>query len=233
MDVSDTERDLMIKQYNQECKKIRDNFQEKYRGAYYIQPFVNDYIKSEGLTPEMLKNTPLYDLLDDNGDFSGEKLAMDNCKSDYKALYKKYEKYLKLDPNKHRWIMISPVPLNAHKKEVPADAFKVKMVDLYKKLCSLNLDNYIACVEAHVKEGYRPHIHMILLDIKTRPNRIVDKLSKHFNCAKNFIECKNSNEFERNFEYIKGNKQKDKMPRVKLDREERLRDGIPAYIDKR
>lgn len=224
MDVSETERYLMIKQYNQECKKIRDNFQEKYRGAYYIQPFVNDYIKSEGLTPEMLKNTPLYDLLDDNGDFSGEKLAMDNCKTDYKALYKKYEKYLKFDPNKHRWIMISPVPLNAP---------NFKMVDLYKKLCSLNLDNYIACVEGHVPDGYRPHIHMILLDIKTRPNRIVDKLSKHFKCAKNFIECKNSTEFERNFDYIKGNKQKDKMPRVELDRAERLRDGIPEYLDKR
>ena len=217
------QRELMLKQYTAECKKIRDNFDTKYAGCFHLQPYYREYIKSNNLSPEDLRPW-VKECLDDDGLFSGEKMAMSRAEDDYNALAKKYEKYLAVDPNKHRWIMISPVPLNAP---------NFKMVDLYKKLCSLNLDNYIACVEAHVPDGYRPHIHMILLDIKTRPNRIVDKLSKHFKCAKNFIECKNSTEFERNFDYIKGNKQKDKMPRVKLDREERLRDGIPEYLDKR
>jgi hypothetical protein len=228
MDVSDIERELMLKQYHQECKKIRDNFDTKYQSCFYLQSYYRDYIKANNLSIENGTLRPwVKECLDKNGDFSGELFAMSRCKDDYNALAKKYEKYLTLNPNKHRWIMISPVPLD----NSPDCAFK--MIDLYKKLCSLKIDNYIACVEGHVSDGYRPHIHMILFDLKTRPNRIIEKLAKHFSCAKNFIQCKNSTEFERNFNYIKGIKQIDKMPRVKLDREERLRDGIPDYLDKR
>lgn len=225
MDVSapDFERELMIKQYNQECKKIRDNFDTKYQSCYYLQPYYRDYIKSNNLSPEHLRPW-VRECLGEDGLFSGEKMAMSVCTDDYKALAKKYEKWLVVNPNKHRWIMISPVPLNDN---------GLKMIDIYKKLCSLKLNNYIACVEGHVPDGYRPHIHMILLDINTRPNRIVEKLAKHFGCAKNFIQCKNSTDFERNFNYIKGHKQDDKMDNVKHDREERLRDGIPEYLDKR
>jgi hypothetical protein len=213
----------MLKQYHQECKKIRDNFDTKYASCYYLQPYYRDYIKANNLSIENgTLRSWVKECLDKNGDFSGELFAMSRCKDDYNHLAKKYEKYLAVNPNKHRWIQISPDP-----KKYPT------MLELYKKLCSLNLDNYIANVEAYTQHGYRPHIHMILFDIKTRPNRIIDKLSKHFNCDKNFVECKNSTEFDRNFNYIKGNKSPDKMPNVLLDREERLKEGIPAYIDKR
>ena len=221
MDTSLIKQDLMVKQYNAECKKIRDNFDKKSEGAKYIGVYMKEHIKNNHLKFEDLAPWA-QSCIDSNGDFSGDLLALGIAEADYKNLTKKYEKYLSLDTNKHRWIQISPDP-----KKYP------KMLDLYKKLCSLKLDNYIANVEAYTKNGYRPHIHMILLDTYTRPNRIIDKLSKHFNCDKNFIECKNSREFDRNFNYIKGNKNPDKMPNVLLDREERLRDGIPEYLDKR
>lgn len=161
-------------------------------------------------------------MANEDGEFDGAKVRQDCLETEIRAITRKYAKYLDTGKGKtHRWIGINP-PCGDHE-------FK----DLYDKLNNLELANYQAVVEAHTELGFRPHIHMILYDIDTRPNRIITKLSKHFKCATNFIECKTSNKLTEHLEYLKGNKKDEKKELVKQDIALRTQMGIPHFINRK
>ncbi len=208
----------MTKQFNLESKEIAERML-RLQGFFGSPEFLHafkQHCKINGTEPHP-------SIVDIDGNFDPQKLVMDIGEYDYKQLGMKYDKYLKKEePNKHRWIQISPDPIR----------FKT-MLELYKHFSQINLDDFIGCVEAHTENGYRPHIHMMLFDMHTRPNRIIKKLSNYFECKENFIHCKISTDFKRNYEYINGNKCNEKKCFVDSDKSERERDGIPHVIDKR
>lgn len=158
-------------------------------------------------------------------EWSGEAFWEECLKADLKKLDLAYEKYFPKptdDKFKYTWVGINP-----------SIEYYPTMSALYKDLKSLNMksQSYEAVVEGHTKEGYRPHIHMIL-HTHVKPYRIVKALSEHFHCASNFIEVKNMSQFySEKQDYIRGKKKDDsKIPYVEKDREERERCSIPHLI---
>ncbi len=62
--------------------------------------------------------------------------------------------------------------------------------------------------------------------------RIIEKLSKHFNCKSNFIEAKNYTKYyDEKLDYIHGKKIDEKSSYVTADIEERIQNNIPPVIN--
>lgn len=154
----------------------------------------------------------------EDGEFSGEKCWLDFYQSECKILYETYKEHLPVQEQKFMWIGINP-------------DFK-SMKDLYTKLKTLPLGNYTATVEGHTEKGYRPHIHMLLIT-QHKPYRVIEKISKHFSCATNFVEAKNMNKYyEEKMNYLKGIKIDEKKLYVEKDIKERDSSGIPHLVSK-
>lgn len=137
-------------------------------------------------------------------------------------------KYLeKTDSNAYYWIGINP-----YKK-----GEDVSMSELYYSLADfLDTrswgDNYMYTVEAHTKEGYRVHAHLILIT-KQKKYRILEQLSKYLKIDKNFIDIKkHSIDLDKRINYIMGDKQINKESLCELDRAQREIEGISNYINK-
>lgn len=168
-------------------------------------------------------NRPDEDPITDRANWSGT-LFWEAClNAELKKLNLAYEQYLPKsdDKVKYTWVGINP-----DVNDYPT------MLSLYNKLNALKNWKFEAVVEGHTPNGYRPHIHMILYT-KIRPNRIVDTFSKHFKCAKNFIEVKNMKQFySEKQDYIRGKKAKEKISFVELDKQERDENKIPHLVEK-
>ena len=160
--------------------------------------------------------------LRDNPEYDPDAFWLNSFNTELELLKKKHGISDKDNPTKYSWVGISPDP-----------TVYSTMSALYERLLELPLNNYIASVEAYTKEGYRPHIHMILFT-HHKPYRVIDKLAKHFKCEKNFVNCKNMTQFyDEKLSYIRGDKDEiGKQQYVIQDREEREREGIPHVIEK-
>jgi len=219
--------------YNLEKKKLVEDF-DRWRGWWReLEPYMrspmrplSDYqgniIGYEEKEEHLL--TPEWDADAEHLKFFKQSMEKLNLKYNFKDL--------SADRLNHMWVMISPDPIIKYKYMFEEKETKNTIKLLYQKLKALNIkEKYIATVEAHTKEGYRPHIHMILYS-NQRPNRIIDKFSKYFNCEKNFIECKTSYNHSINLKYLKGDKQDEKKEYVEADRVEREQNQIPHLIEK-
>lgn len=155
--------------------------------------------------------------------FCGYTYWLKTCEDLYRYLDERYEPYFPKEPLKgtFKWIGINPY-----------EQGQGSIKDLFKKLQKLKFENYMCNVEAHTENGYRPHIHMIYLG-NIRPVRIIEKLSKHFGCGKNFIEISSLNikYLDEKKKYIKGEKTESKMEYVLKDKEEREKNNIPDFIE--
>lgn len=195
--------------YNFEKDKIMRNHYD--RKGWYLGD----------LQRQMRKSTMEFSptMLGDDGLFDGHKYWLDCLQSELTLLEKRYDGIIaKKDVAKYMWIGINP---------------KFDSMDqLYNKLKTLPLGNYTATVEGYTKEGYRPHIHMLLIT-NHKPYRIIDKLASHFNCEKNFIQAKNMTKYyDEKMNYLKGNKIDEKKEFVEKDIKERDESGIPHIIFK-
>lgn len=134
-------------------------------------------------------------------------------------LERRYEIYTcPEDPSRYMWVGINP-----DIRIFPS------ISALYERLKLLNM-RYYAVVEAHTESGYRPHIHLILFTHQ-KPHRVIDKLSKHFECSKNFVEAKNFTKFySEKLNYLKGIKRPEKEALVLNDKMERHKANIPDFI---
>lgn len=207
----------MLQMYANEKRKIVEDYTR--RKEFFIgplqesmrKPYTYDY---EGNIIPRSQPDPIVD----RANWSGEEAWFKLLESELANLEKKYEKYLPKPEKKYMWIGINPPDYT--------------MKSLYDDLEELKLDKYTAVVEGHTEHGYRAHIHMIYTG-HHKPYRIIDKLSKHFNCQPNFIEAKNLNHYyEEKLEYIKGNKCNEKKEYVQADRAEREKYKIPHFIEK-
>jgi len=199
----------MEKMYQIEKDKIMRNHLE--RKSWFLGPLQEQMRKS---TIEFLPKD-----LDENNEWCGSKYWLSCLQAELKLLENKYSEYLpKRDIAKYMWIGINP----------KYDDMK----SLYDKLQTLPLGDYTATVEGHTKEGYRPHIHMLLIT-HHKPYRIIDKLAAHFKCEKNFIEAKNYTKYyDEKMNYLKGEKIDEKKVYVEKDIKERDESGIPHLIFK-
>jgi len=211
--------------YNLEKKKLVEDF-DRYRGWWReLEPYMRSNIRPlsdyqgniigyEEKEEHLL--TPEWDADAEHLKFFKESLEKLNIKYNFKDL--------SADNLKHMWVMISVNPMTG--REITS------MEMAYQQLQKLNItDKYIASVEAHTEHGYRPHIHMILYS-NQRPNRIIDKISKHFKIEKNFVQCKTSYSHSINLKYLKGDKAKEKQQYVEEDKLERVKHNIPHIIEK-
>ena len=208
--------------YNLEKKKLVEDF-DRYRGWWReLEPYMRSKVRP---VSDFQGNIIGYEdkeehLLTPEWDADAEHLKF--FKQSMEKLIIKYNfKDLSGDRLKHMWVMISPDP----KKYTSIEHLFLHLGDM--KIS----EKYIATVEAHTKEGYRPHIHMILYSNR-RPNRIVAQFSKHFDCKTNFIECKTSYNHSINLKYLNGDKQDEKKEYVEADRVERENNSIPHLIEK-
>lgn len=166
------------------------------------------------------------DPIPDRENWDGTKFWKQCFESELNKLERCYYPQQKEDPNdkkKYMWVGINP------------ETTKYPTIQsLYDSLISLEDKTqikYKAVVEAHTEGGYRPHIHMILFT-EVRPCRIIDTFSKHFKCAKNFVDAKNMKAFyEEKLNYIKGIKIKEKKEFVEKDKKERDESNIPHLVE--
>lgn len=217
----------MLQLYQLEKKKVIECAQA--RKSYYIGELQthmrSKYTYDWDGNPKLRYPNPEDDPIKDRANWDGETAWFDHLQSALNSLDKKYEKWLPKPQitGSFLWIGINP----------PKEDFTMKT--LYEELEELKLKEYKACVEAYTAEGvYRPHIHMIYTG-DVRKNRIIDKLSKHFNCLPNFINVetlKKSKYLEQKTNYIEGKKSCLKMSYVLQDRAERLEKNIPDVIEK-
>lgn len=126
---------------------------------------------------------------------------------------------------KYRWIGINPYPVLGEIKD--------EVLELFKKLkhkCQSTpwLSQVAFTVEAFTDGGYRPHIHLLILNTSIRPSRIIETFSKLFSCPKNMIEVATMTyDFDKKFKYLKGEKQESKIEYVINDKELRQTLGVP------
>lgn len=206
----------MLQLYHTEKKRIIENYER--RKPFFVgelqQSIRRNYTYDfEGNRIER----PLEDYMPDRENWSGLNFWFECFQTELTKLDNEYKDYLPKPAQKYMWIGINP----QHKS----------IIDLYKDLQKLKLDKYIACVEAHTEGGYRPHIHMIYTG-HHKPFRIIEKLSKHFNCPSNFIEAKNFTKYyDEKLAYIRGEKISEKMEYVTKDKEERDKNSVPHYVE--
>lgn len=185
--------------------------------------------------------TDLYPSLCRTGSDSDRKLFKENYPTVddllYHMLYKTYqdridkikEKFDSIGGKTHLWIGINPPPE------------KYTMKELYNKMLDVSSrqkikffrEKFIWCVEQHTKSGIRPHIHLMLMDARVKPSRVIETLAKAFDVSKNSIECKrhfNNHLLQEHILYIKGEKVTDKQSDVALDICSRLDLEIPDYL---
>lgn len=185
--------------------------------------------------------TNLYPSLCATGDSEARALFKKNYPSvddlHYHMLYKTYserikklqEKFEDLGGKTHLWVGINPPP------------GKFSMLELYDKMTeiaqrpkiSFFRDNFMWNIEQNTKGGVRPHIHLMLLDKKVKPSRVIETLSKAFDIPKSSIECKrnfNNHLMPEHIAYLKGSKTDSKSEDVAKDICDRLDLGIPDYI---
>lgn len=125
----------------------------------------------------------------------------------------------------HLWIGVNPPP-----KTVSLDNLWVKASLAVLKYKWLKCHAY--CIEAHTKNGYRPHLHIMAVSDE-KPNRVISALANHFCLDKQSIECKAHHKghlFGEHYDYIIGAKADAKMKDVDLDILERKKYDIPNYI---
>lgn len=209
----------MLQMYAQERKKIIDDFTQ--RKSFYLGELQNHVRRPYKLDFDGNPiPRPQPDPIQDRANWNGEKCWFEHLESALKTLEEKYKPYLNFkSPKKYMWVGINPPP-------------DYTMKSLYDKLEELKLDRYIAVVEGHTENGYRPHIHMIYTG-HHKPYRIIDKLSKHFNCEPNFIEAQNCKfYYEEKIDYINGKKTQSKLPLVEADKAERNQYNIPHIVEK-
>lgn len=161
------------------------------------------------------------DQMPDRSSWSGLTFWESCLNGELKTLHQQYEQYFASGDSKpYMWVGIRPDIV-----DYPT------LKSLYDRLLQLKGYSYYAVVEANAKEGYGPHIHMMLFT-KSKPHRIRENFSKFFKCAQNFIEAKNFKTlYEQRLNYLKGIKTDEKDIYVKKDREERKLYNIPDFID--
>ena len=138
-----------------------------------------------------------------------------------------YGKSTNLPPNErsHLWIGIDPPPNTITLKELWTRTLSA--LRKYKWLAT-----HACCAEAHTKNGYRPHIHLLAITSE-KPGRVIAALANHFSLKKNSIECKAHHRghlFGEHYDYIIGKKLTEKMKEVDLDTLERKKHEIPDYL---
>ena len=206
----------MLQLYHMEKKKLIESFDNRkpfFTGelqASVRRPFTYDFEGNKIPRSEE-------DYIEDRENWDGLSFWFDCFQTELRKLDREYDKYLPKPAKKYMWIGINP-------------QYKT-MLELYNDLKKLKLDKYVACVEAHTEQGYRPHIHMLYTG-HHKPYRIIEKLSKHFNCKTNFIEAKNYTKYyDEKISYIRGEKTDDKIQYVEKDKIERKKDNIPDYVE--
>lgn len=156
----------------------------------------------------------------------------------YVMLYKNYnqrikkisEKYESFSGKSHLWVGINP----------PQE--KYTLIELYQHMQEVTnrpkiaffREGYMWSIEQNTSGGVRPHIHLMLLDTKVKPSRVIETLAKSFDLAKNSIECKRhfaDHLYNVHIDYIKGIKTEEKDENVKKDKQDRETLGIPDYIN--
>jgi hypothetical protein len=161
-----------------------------------------------------------------NPEWDGYVFWRDCYDAEIRLLDAKYEKQFCLKTGKkvedrHMWIGINP--------DIKKHPNLVSLYKIFTKSRVLRKYKYNAVVESHTDGGYRPHIHMIIYT-QERPNRIIQKLARAFECNENFVDCKTSYELEAHKQYINGLKRESKQIHVENDRFERDQNGIPHTI---
>lgn len=126
--------------------------------------------------------------------------------------------------SKYYWIGINPYKLG---KEIPMKEMYDKMLKFIDRTWCANV---MFNIETHTKEGYRLHSHMIV-KTNVKKFRIIDQLSRFFNCKENFIDVENyAYGYNERVQYIKGIKTESKNQFVEKDQEQRIEEGIPQYF---
>lgn len=159
-------------------------------------------------------------------DFCGHTLWSQAYEIEKKQILTKHEKYTcekhGYDINdKHMWIGINP------DKKIITDM--KTLYDIIKSSRIFKKWKYELVIEAHTKECYRPHIHMILYE-DIRPNRLIQTFSKLFKCDSNYIDAKTSYSLSVHQNYVRGIKTEEKLEFVELDNQERTKHNIPHHI---
>lgn len=126
----------------------------------------------------------------------------------------------------HVWIGINPPPGTC------------TMLQLYEKVKKeLEPYSWFAdakwCVEGHTAGGYRPHIHMMVLDKKCKPVRLIEQISKKLKLEKQCIEAKSYTKgkgYQEHLRYLRGEKKEEKIENTEKDYQERELNQIPQII---
>lgn len=129
----------------------------------------------------------------------------------------------------HHWIGINPPP-DRYSLEELYNAIQ----ECISKYSLFVEGSYSYTLEQNTAGGIRPHIHLFLIT-KTRPNRIIETLAKHFKVAKPSIDLKTYRKdllWEEHLSYINGDKKSEKMENVAQDNLDKFNLGIPQTIGK-
>lgn len=167
-------------------------------------------------------NTPEWNA---RGVYDAKSFVEYNYKYDLEQLKLKYNKS-ENDLETYYWIGINP-----YKKGEEA-----KMSTLYYKIKDFVdsrswAEKHAFNVEAHTKEGYRVHSHLII-QTNQKKYRIIEQLSKYLKIEKNFIDVKKySIDLDKRIAYIQGCKQQNKESLVDEDIKQREIEGISNYVN--
>lgn len=155
----------------------------------------------------------------------------------YVMLYKNYkqriqkinDKFDSMQGKNHLWVGINPPPDKYTLKQLYE-----KMDDvIHRPKITFFREGSLWCIEQNTKGGIRPHIHLMLLDNKVKPSRVIETLAKVFDLEKNSIECKrlfSNHMYNEHIDYIQGVKRDDKREYVDQDIADRLDLDIPDSI---
>lgn len=185
--------------------------------------------------------TRLYPSLLQTGDREDRELFRKNFPSVddllYHMLYKNYknriqkitDKFESMQGKNHLWVGINPPPDKYTMKQLYE-----KMDDVvHRPKITFFREGYLWNIEQNTKGGIRPHIHLMLLDNKVKPSRVIETLAKVFDLEKNSVECKrlfSNHMYNEHIDYLHGVKRDEKSDDVAKDIVDRLDLDIPDYI---
>lgn len=149
----------------------------------------------------------------------------------YKAIAELREKYYGSHDECHSFIGIDPSGLSMKQLWDKTKQLEGRYKWLPSQDMAYSVEQNVYDKTGAVKK--RPHVHLMIRGtLHHKPSYIAEKLSKHYGCESNFVDVKKytkNRAFTEHLEYIKGNKQDNKCPLVKLDITDRETLGIPHF----
>ncbi len=106
-----------------------------------------------------------------NLQMSREEYIRDVTDKSLAILKRRYFPPIPPEEDNHLWIGINPPP-----DTISLESLHKKLITILSKYKWIEPDKYLATLEAHTDNGFRPHIHLMIISHE-KPNRVISALA--------------------------------------------------------